>query len=293
MARIALGTSSWQFDAWRGVFYPQDAKVREYLEYYARKLPTVEVNTTFYAIPRVSTVQRWIASVPEDFSFCLKFPRVITHEKRLVDCEAESRAFLEILRLLGNKQAPAFLQFPPRFTRAEHGRALADYLDWLAIEADGLRLAVEVRSNDLLTPAFAAFLAERGFSLMLVDRVRTPDLFPVWMELIEAGRAPDHVVIRWIGDDKNGPSGDRELSLLRDDDLACWAERIIGLHAANVDVYGYMHNPYEGHSPASVDRLDTLLRQSLEIPIWSPPAPLPLSPSKQSRANSGQLSLFD
>ena len=257
--------------------------MREYLEYYARKLSTVEVNTTFYAIPRVSTVQRWIESVPDEFSFCLKFPRVITHEKRLVDCEAESRAFLEILRLLGGKQAPAFLQFPPSFTRAEHGRALADYLDWLAVEADGLRLAVEVRSTDLMTPSFAAFLAQRGLSLVLVDRVNTPDLFPVWMDLIETGSAPGAVVIRWIGDDKNGPSGDRDLTNPRDADLSRWSERIVSLNAAGVDVYGYMHNPYEGHSPASVVRLYALLRRSLDIPEWSPPIPPP----------DGQLSLFD
>ncbi len=283
MARIALGTSSWQFDAWRGIFYPQDMKVRDYLGYYALQLSTVEVNTTFYAIPRQSTVQRWVESVPDGFSFCLKFPRVITHEKRLIDCQAESLAFLDILRILGDKRAPAFLQFPPSFSRSEHGRALADYLDWLAVEADDLSIAVEVRSQDLMTPAFAAFLAQRGFSLLLVDRVNTPDLFPVWIEMVEAGDAPGPVVIRWIGDDKNGPSGDRDLTFPRDADLARWAERIVALNAADVDVYGYMHNPYEGHSPASVARMETILRRSVDWPVWSPPAPL----------LEGQLSLFD
>ncbi len=283
MARIALGTSSWQFDAWRGIFYPQDMKVRDYLGHYALKLSTVEVNTTFYAIPRESTVQRWIESVPDGFSFCLKFPRVITHEKRLIDCQAESRAFLDMLRMLGDKCAPAFLQFPPSFSRSEHGRALAGYLDWLAVEADDLSIAVEVRSQDLMTPEFAAFLAQRGFSLLLVDRVNTPDLFPVWIEMVKAGGTPDFVVIRWIGDDKNGPSGDRDLTFLRDADLARWGERIVALNAAGVDVFGYMHNPYEGHSPASVARLETILRRSVDRPVWSPPAPLP----------KGQLSLFD
>jgi uncharacterized protein YecE (DUF72 family) len=283
MARIALGTSSWQFDAWRGVFYPLGLKARDYLGYYALQLETVEVNTTFYAIPRESTVRRWVESVPDGFTFCLKFPRVITHDKRLIDCQEESRAFLEILRILDDKRAPAFLQFPPSFSRAEHGRALANYLDWLAIEAEDLSIAVEVRSQDLMTPAFAAFLAQRGFSLLLVDRVNTPDLFPVWMKLVEADRVPKSVVIRWIGDDKNGPTGDRDLTFPRDDDLARWAERIIALNAAAVDVFGYMHNPYEGHAPASVARLEKILRRSVDWPVWSPPAPAP----------RGQLSLFD
>ena len=284
MANVMLGTSSWQFDAWRGVFYPEECRSKEYLGHYARALSTVEVNTTFYAIPRASTVQRWVESVPDGFRFCLKFSRIITHEKRLVDCRDESRAFLEMLRMLGDKRAPAFLQFPASFTRSAHGRDLADYLDWLAEEAGDLSIAVEVRSADLMTPAFAAFLAQRGFSLLLVDRVNTPDLFPVWMELVDAGNAPNFVVIRWIGDDKNGPSGDRDLTNPRDDDLVRWAERIVTLNAADVDVYGYMHNPYEGHSPASVRRLETILRQSLDLPIWSPPTPPPAD---------GQLSLFD
>ena len=69
MATIALGSSSWQFDAWRGVFYPEQMKPAAYLAHYARHLRTVEVNTTFYAIPRQSTVQRWIEHVPDGFTF--------------------------------------------------------------------------------------------------------------------------------------------------------------------------------------------------------------------------------
>lgn len=282
MATIALGSSSWQFDAWRGVFYPEAMKPADYLAHYARQLRTVEVNTTFYAIPRQSTVQRWVDCVPDGFSFCLKFPRVITHEKRLVDCEAETEAFLDVIRLLGDKAAPSFLQFPASFTRARHGRDLARYLDWFAQAAADLRIAVEVRAADLWTPAFAAFLAQRGLALLLVDRVNTPDRYGAWFDLIEAGKAPNFVVIRWIGDDKTGPTGDRELTDPRDADLERWARRLITLHERDIDVYGYMHNPYEGHAPASVRRLEALLRREIALPDWSPPA----TPS------SGQLSLF-
>ena len=282
MATIALGSSSWQFDAWRGVFYPEAKRPADYLAHYAQQLRTVEVNTTFYAIPRQSTVQRWVDSVPDGFSFCLKFPRTITHEKRLIDCEAETEIFLDIIRQLGDTAAPSFLQFPPSFSREGHGRDLARYLDWFAEAAADLRIAVEVRAADLWTPAFAAFLAERGLALLLADRVNTPDMYGVWFDLIEAGKAPDFVIIRWIGDDKAGPSGDRELTAPRDADLARWTRRLIALHARGVDVCGYMHNPYEGHAPASVRRLEVLLRQEIELPPWSPP---PWSPA-------GQLSLF-
>lgn len=283
MTSVALGTSSWQFDAWRGVFYPEAMKAADYLAHYARQLRTVEVNTTFYAIPRQSTVQRWTDSVPDGFTFCLKFPRVITHEKRLIDCEAESEAFLDIIRLLGDKAAPCFLQFPASFTRERHGLDLARYLDWFAEAAADLRIAVEVRAADLWTPAFAAFLAERGLALLLADRVNTRDMYGVWYDLIETGAAPGFALIRWIGDDKNGPTGDRELTDLRDEDLARWTQRLVALQAHAVDVFGYMHNPYEGHAPASVRRLEALLRKELELPPWLPPSP---------EESSGQLSLF-
>lgn len=281
MASIALGTSSWQFDAWRGVFYPERMKPSDYLAHYARHLRTVEVNTTFYAIPRQSTVQRWIDRVPDGFTLCLKFPRVITHEKRLIDCEAETMVFLDIIRLLGEKAAPCFLQFPPNFTRGRHGLDLSRYLDWFAVEAADLRIAVEVRAADLWTPAFSSFLAERGLALLLADRVNTPDMYNVWLDLSERDTSPDFVLIRWIGDDKNGPTGDRELTEPRDADLARWAERLIELHELGIDVYGYMHNPYEGHAPGSVHRLEALLRQEIDLPIWSPLPPA-----------AGQLSLF-
>ena len=114
---------------------------------------------------------------------------------------------------------------------------------------------MEVRGADLMTASFARFVAERNFALVLVDRVATPDLYATWLECVDAGLGPDFALIRWIGDDRNGPQGDRELQVLRDEDLARWADRIVELTGRGRTVYGYMHNPYEGHSPASVRRL--------------------------------------
>ncbi len=238
------------------------------------------MNTSFYAIPSASTLLNWVESAPPGFTYALKFPRMITHERRLVDCEGATRTFLDSLRALGDACGPALLQFPPDFTRGVHGHTLAAYLDWLADEAHDLRIAVEVRAADLMTPAFAAFVAERNFALTLVDRVQTPDLFDVWRERVEAGAGPDFAFIRWIGDDRHGPQGDRELQLLRDAELAQWAARIVELAAHGKRVFGYMHNPYEGHSPASVRRLKALLAAHVALPDWPP------------NASAGQLSLL-
>ena len=166
MAKIALGTSSWQFDAWRGVFYPEKMKPADYLAHYARQLPTVEVNTTFYAIPRQSTVQRWVDSVPDGFTFCLKFPRIITHEKRLVDCEMRPGLSWTSSACWATKLRPPFSSFRPVSQARRHGLDLAAI--WTGLPKKPAICASRSRSAsaDLWTPAFAAFLAERGLSLV-------------------------------------------------------------------------------------------------------------------------------
>ncbi len=269
-AKIYLGTSSWLFDGWRGVFYPDKLPKDQQLSYYAQQFITVEVNTSFYAIPKPATLIHWVEVVPPGFTFTLKFPRAISHDRRLVDCQPETLLFLEVLRSLGPAAGPAFLQLPPNFTRQREGRALATYLDWIAERLNGLAMAVEVRAADLMTPAFAKFVAERGMAFVLVDRLDTPDLYDTWLTLVRSGTTPNFALVRWIGDDKNGPSGDREISAPRDQDLDRWAARLVELEHAGVAVYGYMHNPYEGHSPASLRRLQARLAAQVKLPTWPP-----------------------
>ncbi|HMN31414.1 MAG TPA: DUF72 domain-containing protein, partial [Caldilineaceae bacterium] len=110
MSTLALGTSSWLFTGWRGVFYPDKLPQAEQLGYYAQQFNSVEVNTSFYGLPKPSTLVSWVESVPPGFSFCLKFPRAISHDKRLTNCKEETLAFLDVLRALGPAAAPAFLQ---------------------------------------------------------------------------------------------------------------------------------------------------------------------------------------
>jgi uncharacterized protein YecE (DUF72 family) len=119
-----------------------------------------------------------------------------------------------------------------------------------------------------MTPAFAAYLAERGFALTLVAREGSPDLFSVWLDLAAGGKGPPFAFIRWIGDDRNGPEGDREIQQPRDAELATWAQRLAEFAGQRLDVFGYVHNPYEGHSPATVRRLQARVAQYVELPPW-------------------------
>ena len=270
------GVSSWLYEAWRGVFYPEKLPNKEMLAFYAGRFDSVEVNTSFYGLPSPSTVLNWVESVPAGFTFSLKFPKTISHEARLMDCAQESLAFLDVLRSLGPAAGVGFLQLPPSFSRTSDGRNLAAYLDWLAPHlvaspgVGGLRVAVEVRSLDLMTPAFARFLAERGMAMALVDQGDQPDLYPIWLTLIAEGIAPDFTFIRWIGDDANPPPDPVQMHRPQDAALDLWAERLDHLLNLGQQVYAYMHNPYEGHSPLSIARLQARLSDRRSLRPWPP-----------------------
>lgn len=281
---IHLGCSSWQFDGWKGSFYPDKLPVKEQLAYYVRHFDTIEVNTSYYALPRPAVLVDWVETAPRGFTFALKAWRAITHEKMLVDARSETLAWLDAMRALGDLAGPGLLQLPPHLRRSTHGRALAEYLEWLATEIDGMGIAVEVRSKDLMTPSFATFLAERGMALALIDRKGQPDIFPLWQQVVEAGNFPEYTLLRWIGDDRNGPQGDAVIELSRDAELKLWAERLEWLAARGVTSYGYMHNPYEGHAPESVRRFYRLLGRK-PYGGQQPDVPTP--------EDEGQLPLFE
>src|SRR5580692_9763942 len=97
MADLRIGTSAFTAAGWPGTFYPEGLPEREYLTYYATKFDTVEVDSTFYRIPAKTTVKGWYAKTPPRFLFAAKVPQVVTHEKVLVDCDAEFEQFTEVM----------------------------------------------------------------------------------------------------------------------------------------------------------------------------------------------------
>jgi len=106
-----MGTSAFTANGWRGTFYPSGLKPSDYLSFYATRFDTVEVDSTFYGTPSVSTVKAWNAKTPPGFVFAAKVPQVITHKKVLVDCDAEFKEFIGLMDNLGDKLGPLLLQF--------------------------------------------------------------------------------------------------------------------------------------------------------------------------------------
>ena len=155
-----LGCPSWSENAWRDNFYPQDARPAEFLSLYSQVFNAVEGNTTFYASPAASTVQRWADTMPEHFRFTAKFPGDISHNGDLREQLTAAETFLQLLSPLGERVSPLWLQLPKSFT-PQRLPELAGFID--ALERP---LAVEVRHREF----FAKGDSERILNRLLRDR---------------------------------------------------------------------------------------------------------------------------
>ena len=287
LGTLRIGTSSWSFPDWRGVFYPPQTPADQQLGHYAAKFNSVEVNTSFYALPAPKTLLRWLESVPAEFTFSLKAPREITHEKRLVNVEQLTTAYLDVVRSLGPVAAPGLIQFPATFTRINSGRRLANFIDNIATQALDIPLSVEVRAADLMTTAFARFLMERQIGFVVVERTGQLDTYPNWQAAAASVDTPLPLHIRLIGHDRDPLPDDKTIRRPQDQLLDKWARRIADLLLNGTNVFCYVHNPFEGHAPESVRRLRSRVGQLFPLPDWNPEI---VPPAEEE--DSGQLALF-
>jgi uncharacterized protein YecE (DUF72 family) len=230
----------WSYDFWKGNFYPKRLTAKEFLSYYARQFGTVEVDSTFYRIPRAQTVTEWKMQTPQGFRFSLKFPQVITHVKILKDCQEETKVFLKRAALLGEKLGTLLLQFPPMFRQA-HVPLLREYLKTLPKMH---RYVVEVRNKTLLNDDLYGLLREQNVALAWVD---TPT-----MPLISEVTA-DFIYVRWEGDRKTvtGTLGKTETD--RTQHIQAWADRLKPFLDRGTEVYGYFSKYYSGFPPSDVN----------------------------------------
>jgi len=110
---IRIGTSGWHYDHWLGRFYPEKLPKDKWLEYYAERFDTVEINNTFYHLPKPQTFHRWRDLAPKNFLYAVKANRYITHIKRLKDTADEIKRFFDAVRLLKETLGPILFQLPP------------------------------------------------------------------------------------------------------------------------------------------------------------------------------------
>ena len=159
--QIWAGTSGYSYKEWRGSFYPEKMKPEAMLQFYAQRLPSVELNNTFYRMPRSSAVEAWADRVGADFRFALKASRRITHMARLEDCSDSLEYMLSVTAPLGERLGCWLFQLPPTMKRDDE--RLAAFLKELPT---GLRAAFEFRHPSWFDDAVYSQLREHRAALV-------------------------------------------------------------------------------------------------------------------------------
>jgi uncharacterized protein YecE (DUF72 family) len=241
MSQAYIGTSGWSYLHWaKGRFYPPGLKQGEWLRFYGERFRTVEINMTFYRLPKVEMLDRWHAVTHPDFRFAVKLWRWISHDKRLADCARGLRRFFEVTATLRAKRGPLLVQLPPSL-RKDAG-LLKGFLETL-VDAAGdcpWRVVVEFRRTDWLCDEVIEVLNRHGASLCLADLPRCPITEP---------NMADFVYVR-----RHGP---------RARYCRCYAPEHIAADAARVrqwlkdgrDVYVYYNNDVEGYAVKNARQL--------------------------------------
>ncbi len=265
--RAHIGCQGWNYPDWvtppaapAPVFYPHGTRTAEMLDTYARAFETVEVDSTFYAVPAAGVVEQWARRTPAEFTFALKLPQAITHELRLgAGSEPILQEFSAVARRLGDKLAPVLIQLPPQFEAdAETVTTLKDFLPRLPRD---VRFACEFRHGSWAQMEIAELLARHNVSVALVEG-QWVARHALW-QMFAAAPAP-FAYVRWMGA--------RDLTRFdivqrpREQNLALWREAVTRLVGRGTTVYAYFSNYYEGHAPASANKLKALLGQPTVAP---------------------------
>src|SRR5438128_7597752 len=165
--RLFAGASGYSFKEWQGIFYPEKCKPGEMLPFYAERLPTVEINNTFYRMPRTTMLEEWVKCTPEGFRFAIKASRRITHMARIKpESVGDSVNFLYgNLAALGAKRGPVLFQLPPNLKKD-----LPRLTGFLAMLPEDHHAAFEFRNDSWFEEDVYAALKEKGAALVLSER---------------------------------------------------------------------------------------------------------------------------
>lgn len=162
--RVLAGTSGFSYKEWKGSFYPEDLPADRMLAYYAERLPAVEINNTFYRMPKPALLQSWSAEVPESFRFVLKASQRITHFKRLKEAGADAAYFFGVAAVLGERLGPALFQLPPNLKKDRP--RLEAFLDALPRDR---RCAFEFRHASWFDEDVFELLRGKGAALCIAE----------------------------------------------------------------------------------------------------------------------------
>lgn len=235
--RVHIGTSGYHYAHWRGVYYPRELPVHEWLPFYARDFDTVEINNSFYRLPPAAAFDAWKRQAPRGFRFALKYSRFGSHLKHLKDPDTHIPVFLERAELLGARLGPILVQLPPRW------HCDVERLDaFLHAAPRRPRWAIEFRHASWLTEEVYRVLERRRAALCIHDMI------PNHPRRLTA----PFVYLRFHGRRYSGSYSNRRLA-----DLAAWIVEL----AADREVWAYFNNDQRGYAVQNAKDLRRRLEQ--------------------------------
>ena len=186
--KFYVGCSGWSYTAWQGPFYPSNMDNSKWLEYYSKVFDYVEIDSSFYRIPNIFTVKKWSKTTPSNFRFTAKFPKVITHEKRLKNVDNQLSLFFKAMEPLHDKILALLIQLPPSLEITEGLQRLREIIPILD---NRFRYAVEIRNHSWFQDLAYNFFSNNNLCM-------------VWSQLVGRRIPPivtsDFLYIRFIGD---------------------------------------------------------------------------------------------
>ena len=243
MEKIWIGTSGWSYTGWAGTFYPPKMSSSQWLGFYARQFPTVEINASFYRLPSGKMAQHWRDATPEGFLFAVKGSRLVTHLKKLTNTETALAVFFERMLPLGDRCGPFLWQLPP-FLHKDAAR-----LDRFLSQLPKGRHAVEFRH--------ASWMASEVF-----DTLRRHHAACVWLSSWEMPRnftiTADFIYARFHGLEGGAAHNYSEA------ELAPWADHLRAAAREGVPSFAYFNNDVNARAPHNAKMLAQMVAGNLK-----------------------------
>jgi len=230
---VRIGTSGYSYAEWKGHFYPEKMAAKDMLRYYAERFPTVEINNTFYRMPKEPLLEGWAAQVPESFQFVIKATQRITHIKRLKECGEELGFLFRVTSILAARLGPILFQLPPNF-RKDVPR-LQSFFDAMP---ERRRVAIEFRHASWFDDETFQTLRNHGAALCVADTGEEP--------IVPLVATADWGYLRLRRED------------FSDTELRDWAGKIRSQPWS--DAFVFMKHEEEGRGPKLAARLIEILR---------------------------------
>ncbi len=242
--KFYVGCSGWSYNGWQGPFYPSNMDNSKWLQYYSKVFDYVEIDSSFYRIPNIFTVKNWSKMTPSNFRFTAKFPKVITHEKRLKNVDNELSLFFKAMEPLHDKILALLIQLPPSLEITEGLQRLREIIPILD---NRFRYAIEIRNHSWFQDLAYNFFANNNLCM-------------VWSQLVGIRIPPivtsDFLYIRFIGDRTIQEKNFGRIQKDRTSEMRKWSRQLLRVRKEDTKLNLAIvtaNNHYAGFGPATAN----------------------------------------